>query len=523
MSKFLLITKINLLRSFDSTVNTNSKYKSERKKKIIKGIIVSIIVSYILFYVYYLTKTLMPTFLSINKPVYMLAFLFSICSLYIFFANIFKIKGVLFDFKDYDLLMSLPIKRRTFIASKMTSLYIVNLLCTLLIMIPGYLAYIEYASLSYNWVFFLLLFAIPLIPLLLSSIIGIIISWLTSFFKNNNVGSYIVYYALIILVFFTIYKINGLDNTVLVNNSISVVDYFSKYYPLTTLFTELLDNFNIISMLLYLFIPLLFSIIFILFIDYGYLKLRHKMLRQSIKNNYKFKSYNVNSPLISLYKKELKRYFSSPFYVVNTSFGCIIMILLIISMLIFNENIISHFQNIMDFKDIIKNNIVMIISLLFAISSTTNSSISLEGRCLWIIKTLPVSANKVFISKIMVNLTILIPTIIIVSTFFGIYLNLSLINYIFLFLITMAYSLFTSLLGLLLNLLFPKFDYENEVRVIKQSLPVFLSIVIGIIMVVVPFNLFKDNIILITSLITIFNIILVFILQLYGDRKLKRL
>ena len=58
---------------------------------------------------------------------------------------------------------------------------------------------------------------------------------------------------------------------------------------------------------------------------------------------------------------------------------------------------------------------------------------------------------------------------------------------------------------------------------IKQSLPVFLSIVIGIIMVVVPFNLFKDNIILITSLITIFNIILVFILQLYGDRKLKRL
>ena len=259
MSKFLLITKINLLRSFDSTVNTNSKYKSERKKKIIKGIIVSIIVSYILFYVYYLTKTLMPTFLSINKPVYMLAFLFSICSLYIFFANIFKIKGVLFDFKDYDLLMSLPIKRRTFIASKMTSLYIVNLLCTLLIMIPGYLAYIEYASLSYNWVFFLLLFAIPLIPLLLSSIIGIIISWLTSFFKNNNVGSYIVYYALIILVFFTIYKINGLDNTVLVNNSISVVDYFSKYYPLTTLFTELLDNFNIISMLLYLFIPLLFS------------------------------------------------------------------------------------------------------------------------------------------------------------------------------------------------------------------------------------------------------------------------
>ena len=126
-------------------------------------------------------------------------------------------------------------------------------------------------------------------------------------------------------------------------------------------------------------------------------------------------------------------------------------------------------------------------------SSTTNSSISLEGKSLWIIKMLPVSTSKIFASKIMVNLTVLLPTAIIVCTFFGIYLKLSLVNFIFTYLISFAYSIFTSVLGLLLNLLFPKFDYDNEVRVIKQSLAVFLSILIGIISVLLPFKVFKGN------------------------------
>ena len=526
MSKFLLITKINLLQSFNGIVNNSSKYKSERRKKTIKGIIVSLIVVYILFYVYYITSSLMPTFVKSGNPIYVLAFLFAVCSLYIFFANAFKIKNILFDFKDYNLLMSLPIRRNVVIASKLSSLYIINLLCTFIVMIPGYLAYIKYASLPSNIIFFLLLLAIPLIPLLLSSIVGIVITWLTSFFKNNNIGSYIVYILIIAIVFFGMYKINGLDNNVIVNNSINMVNYFSKYYPLTSLFTELLGNFNIISMLIYLFIPLFAIIIFILFINYGYDKLRNKLLKQNVNSNYMLKKYVVNNSVISLYKKELKKYFTSPLYVINTSFGCIIMILLIISILIFNDNMISHFENISNFNEMVKENIFIILSVLFAVSSTTNSSISLEGKSLWIIKMLPVSTSKIFASKIMVNLTVLLPTAIIVCTFFGIYLKLSLVNFIFTYLISFAYSIFTSVLGLLLNLLFPKFDYDNEVRVIKQSLAVFLSILIGIISVLLPFKVFKgntDSIILITSIIFLIDIILLIVLHFYGDRKFRRL
>ena len=108
-------------------------------------------------------------------------------------------------------------------------------------MIPGYVAYTRYADLPNDWLFFLLLLAIPIVPILASSIIGIIISWLTSFFKNTNIGSYIVYILLIVIVFFGMYKINGLDEVAIVNNGVNIVDKFSNYYPFTTLFVNSID------------------------------------------------------------------------------------------------------------------------------------------------------------------------------------------------------------------------------------------------------------------------------------------
>ena len=55
--------------------------------------------------------------------------------------------------------------------------------------------------------------------------------------------------------------------------------------------------------------------------------------------------------------------------------------------------------------------------------------------------------------------------------------------------IIIGYALLMSQLGLLFNLFDPKFDFTNEIQVIKQSLPVFLTMIIGIIAVVVPLTL----------------------------------
>ena len=210
MSKFLLITKINLLNIFNVSKLISFRSKTDKKKKVFKSLIITGIFIYVAVGIYILIHELMPAFISINKPLYALGMLFSVCSLYIFFANIIKIKSVLFDFKDYDLLNSLPISRNIILASKIVSLYIVNLLYTIVIMIPGYIAYINFVDLPHDWLFFILLPTIPVIPILVSSIIGIILSWITSLFSNKNIGSYVSNILLITVAFLLYLRMNQL-------------------------------------------------------------------------------------------------------------------------------------------------------------------------------------------------------------------------------------------------------------------------------------------------------------------------
>ena len=115
MSKYLLITKINLLSFFNLQRVNNSKYKSVNKKNYVKLLILIFAFLYLGFYVYYLSNEFMPGLIALNMSHILFGLMFLIVSLFIVTSNILRIKGVLFDFKDHDLLFSLPIKRNTII------------------------------------------------------------------------------------------------------------------------------------------------------------------------------------------------------------------------------------------------------------------------------------------------------------------------------------------------------------------------------------------------------------------------
>lgn len=526
MSKFWLITKINILNFFNIKTISNSKYKSERKKNSLKILFVIFIVLYISWYIYIMCKELMPAFVMLGEPIYLLALLFTITSMYILYANIFKIKSTLFDFKDYDLLMSLPIKRNIVISSKIGSLYILNLFYALIVMVPGYLAYIRFADLPYDVLYFILIFTIPIVPILLSSIVGIILAWLTSFIKNKNIGTYIIYISVIFLAFFISYKMNEMDSTKVSMESINLVNTVSRYYPLTNNYINLLNKITIVDLIVYFMIPLFLGAVFILLTNKFYIGIRTRLLRTSVKDDYEVRNYTTNSSLIGLYKKELKRYITCPIYLINSSFGCILIFVMIIALLIFNDNSIANVINMPDFSEMIKGNVFMILAMVCAMSSTTSSSISLEGKSYWIMKMLPVSSDKIILSKVMLNLTVLIPTILISGTFFGIYLHFGLAEFLLIYLVPFVYAIFISIIGILFNLMFPRFDYETEIKVVKQSLAVFLTILVGFLAIIVPLTLHKitiDYLIFLTIIISLIDVILGIVIHYYGKKKFIKL
>ena len=60
--------------------------------------------------------------------------------------TVYKAPGLLFAFKDYDLLMSLPVRTGSLVASRLLMLYGVNLAFTLLTMVPAWVVYAVFAA-----------------------------------------------------------------------------------------------------------------------------------------------------------------------------------------------------------------------------------------------------------------------------------------------------------------------------------------------------------------------------------------
>ena len=109
-------------------------------------------------------------------------------------------------------------------------------------------------------------------------------------------------------------------------------------------------------------------------------------------------------------------------------------------------------------------------SILTTISCTTYVSISIEGKQIEILKSLPIAAKSLFRVKLLHHLSMSVPTIFVLNTIMALYLQ---------------WSFPKAMLGyafpLLLNLIFPNFEWENVTHIIKQSLPAILTALIGVV------------------------------------------
>ena len=167
--------------------------------------------------------------------------------------------------------------------------------------------------------------------------------------------------------------------------------------------------------------------------------------------------------------------------------------------------------------------ILALILFMGGMTSTTTSTISLEGKSLWILKSLPVSETKIFWSKILVDASFTFIAALIVTIIGAILVNAPILITILIIVASLIYALFKAILGLLINLKFYRLDWDLPVKVIKQGLSVFVMMVVGILsatlivffgyFLLVKVNLSIDLVILlITTLYLIFLVVELFIL-----------
>lgn len=493
MNKLFKLLKVNFINNLGLNVFSVKDDKGEKRKSLGKlGIV--LLVPIVFLYISSVYSILLADMLKSIGAMELLLLLGTMAStLAVLFTSVYKAQGTLFSAKDFDMLMALPISDRVIFTSKLVDLLSLNWIFTACVMIPPSVIY--FINMGGNSVkFFLMIvisiFLLPLLPIIIGAIVALIISYFASKFKYKNLISILGSTLIFLVIFLFSFKIQDLFKS-LAENSSNIIESLGVIYPPVIYLTNGLINGDLFELLKFVGISITTFIIFVFLFSTQFKKINSRLGENFKKEeNFRISKLKSNSQLKALYLKELKGYFSTPIYVLNTAFGMLILLIGAVAIFFVDKNIIATFVGVPGMSNRMDLLILGVMIFCIGLSSTTPSSISIEGKNLWIAKSLPIGEKSIFLSKILLCLTITVPAVILANILFAIGLKFSIVDILWNLVISVLYCFLSAIMGIIINLYFPKLEWSSPIAAVKQSTSVFVNMIFTFISIGIPVAIF---------------------------------
>lgn len=488
MNKLGLLLKVQLLSAFGINKARYSKDGKEKNKLIGFAVLMIFVALLMLFYVTLYSFVLTD---QLNKAgvttEFVPALMMAAASLVTLFTTVYKVNGILFGFKDYDMTMALPVKTEVIVASRLIQIYLMNVGFCAFLTVPSGIVYAVYEHAN-AWFYPLLLvatLAVPLVPMIIGTAIGSLVTAVSSRFRRTSLINLILSILLVIAILFVSFNMQTVV-THAASISVMLMSAVDGIYPLAGMYRLALCEGDLLSLALFLVLSLALFVLFSLVVGHWFRKINTALTTSHANAHYKMTSLKVSKPLYALYRRELRRYFSSSLYVMNTGIGMVLAVVMCVCLFFLKPAQLEQVLAMPGFASVIDDLAPMVLAIFVGMTCTTACSISLEGKELWILQSLPVTSDTIFLAKGLVNLTITVPLSVVCALMMAVALPMDPLHILFLLLTPAAYAVLMTEAGLLLNLLSPNFDWESEVTVIKQSMPMVVAVLGGMVIAVVP-------------------------------------
>lgn len=491
-----LLTKNRLIEQLGINVFRYEKDKRKRNSKIALtvsiGIILIMLIAYCggmaYGYVYLGMIDLIPSIALFISSLFTLSF------------SLFKSNGELFGFYDYDQVMSLPLTVRTIINSRFLNMYIWNTLIAFIVMFPMGIIYILFeqpAFISYL-MWFISIFLVSLIPTAVAAIFGAVVTAISVKFKYTSAVATFLSIALLIVFMLLSMSVATSDigfgelfdfQTGTINaDAFStlapyIFDRLNQFYLPTKLFKEAIVDGKILSFLIFAGISIGLYMLLLLLLPIKYKQINTALTSHISRGNYKVGVLRQSGMLLALYKKTIMRILKSTVCATNLLVGCVLAILLAVMVLTAGPEKILQSLDLVDYFPIVKNVAGYVIAAMVSMSNTAAISLALEGKNIWLIKSLPISPKTLYDSYLLSNLTFTIPTSIVCSILFSIALNTSFIETILIIITPLIFSLFTAVAGIFIGNRMAYYDWQDETQLIKQSMMNLIGMLGGMIII----------------------------------------
>ena len=320
----------------------------------------------------------------------------------------------------------------------------------------------------------------------------------------------------ILFSFYLSYNMDFIFNYI-AKNATSINDFIIKLYYPAGVYAKLIITFNLFDLIIFILINCIVFILTIFILSIFYFKTNSRLKNINTSSNIRIDNLEIKSrpKISSLVRKELNTFFKIPVFIINSGFALVMYIVAVIGLCMkYNETITlvkTYFPN-MFLDNQLSTVIFILISFASFMTSITNSVISLEGKNINILKSLPISVKDILMSKIYAALIITTIPVIFGNIILFIRFRFSILEMILLILLSVFIPLVSHLLGLIINLKYPKLDYENSSEVVKQSTSSFLSVTLGMLLFIISIFAFVHLIAFLTPVSLLLIILVVYVL-----------
>ncbi len=420
------------------------------------------------------------------------SYLVVLASLLVFVFNLFKAGSVLFSKRGYEMISSLPVRTVNIVISRFLSMYVESLIVTAVLMVPGIVVYgvLKTPHMLFYLVMAIALIFVPIIPLTLVTVVGSIITAIASRMKHKNMVQTILSLIFILAVLFLFFGMEtGVENLsmeALAELAGSIKQMIQKlYYPAIWVQNAALYG-KVGEGILFAAVSLVAVTVLLWLITLNFHRISQRMMVTYSRHNYQMKALKRQSRLKALYVREIKRYFASSIYVTNTIVGPVLSVAMAVVILIGG---IDKIQSMLNIPLDIKGFIPFVCAMPCCMMPPVSCAISMEGKNIWIAKTLPIRSKELWDSKILVSLTLIFPAYVITEILLMIALKPTFMELLWLVLIPLVMMLFVVVFGITVNLKFYSFNWEKEEYVVKQSFSSFLGGFAGVFLAIICFGI----------------------------------
>lgn len=435
------------------------------------------------------------------------------------FGGVFNTYAGLYHANDNDLLLSMPIPPSKVLFARLTGVYFMGLLYEALVFIPSVIVYWTEAAVTPLKVIFpiLMLFMIGFIVMSLTCALGWVVAMVSAKMKNKS-----FFTVLFSLIFFGLYyvvcfKIYGIIQTLVENIEIVSQKVRNALYPFYLMGCACTGK--VLPMLIFTAITAAVTLITCFILSRTFVKIATSKTNEK-KAEYKEKKAKTSSIGRALMRKELKRFTSSPTYMLNSGLGIallpIVSVLVVVKSDIINRTIASVALTAPFSSEFFAIMFTAAIGFILSMNMITAPSISLEGRSIWIAQSIPVEPSVILQSKRKFHLIMNVPVACVAVAAFGFVLRVDVSVFLTMLIYAVASVDFIASLGLMLNLKKPNLTWTNEVVPIKQGTSIIFTMFIGFLsnIIFVAFGAALYGIIGVMFSILAFDIILIVVTSL---------